>query len=618
MARIIDSDFLHRALQHFYGYSSFRTGQEEIISEILHGQPVLAVLPTGAGKSICFQLPSLLLKGVTLVISPLISLMKDQAEALTARGIPAAYLDSSMSSNEYGRVLHAALNKQCKFLYVAPERLVNQQFIDFARQAYITMVAVDEAHCVSQWGHSFRKEYYNIPDFIQALPTKPLVAAFTATATPDVRRDIIKRLGIPEAKIVVTGFDRPNLHFAVQRTQDKERSLLEFMRKHKKDCGVVYCATRNKVESVTQLLRRQGFSALRYHAGLTPEERRENQNAFVGGSVPLIVATNAFGMGIDKPDVRFVVHYNMPKDIESYYPEAGRAGRDGENSQCILLFSAQDIMINKFLLDNKDFSGLDEEDALLVRQHDMQRLKAMEGYCRTTGCLRNYILNYFGEKVGKPCDNCGNCHREYTQTDMTMQARKVVECVKEMRGRYGLVIVVGTLMGADRARLKEIGADNYKSYGALNDCNEATIRSLICQLIEEGYLCQTDDRYSVLKLGDVSALENEDTHVVLRTYESKQPVRTDKPKKPAGQKARSTDVLTAAGYKLFEQLRKLRLELAKEEAVPPYIIFSDKTLIDMCVKLPKNEYDMLNVSGVGENKFKKYGARFLEVINSFQ
>ena len=253
MARIIDSDFLHRALQHFYGYSSFRTGQEEIISEILHGQPVLAVLPTGAGKSICFQLPSLLLKGVTLVISPLISLMKDQAEALTARGIPAAYLDSSMSSNEYGRVLHAALNKQCKFLYVAPERLVNQQFIDFARQAYITMVAVDEAHCVSQWGHSFRKEYYNIPDFIQTLPTKPLVAAFTATATPDVRRDIIKRLGIPEAKIVVTGFDRPNLHFAVQRTQDKERSLLEFMRKHKKDCGVVYCATRNKAVSYTHL-----------------------------------------------------------------------------------------------------------------------------------------------------------------------------------------------------------------------------------------------------------------------------------------------------------------------------------------------------------------------------
>ena len=332
MTRTIDSDFLHRALQHFYGYSSFRTGQEEIISEILHGQPVLAVLPTGAGKSICFQLPSLLLKGVTLVISPLISLMKDQAEALTARGIPAAYLDSSMSGNEYGRVLHAALNKQCKFLYVAPERLVNQQFIDFARQAYIT--------------------------------TKPLVAAFTATATPDVRRDIIKRLGIPEAKIVVTGFDRPNLHFAVQRTQDKERSLLEFMRKHKKDCGVVYCATRNKVESVTQLLRRQGFSALRYHAGLTPEERRENQNAFVGGSVPLIVATNAFGMGIDKPDVRFVVHYNMPKDIESYYQEAGRAGRDGLPAECLLLYDKEDIAVNTYLI------GHDQPD-LTWKEHEL-------------------------------------------------------------------------------------------------------------------------------------------------------------------------------------------------------------------------------------------------------
>lgn len=276
-------------------------------------------------------------------------------------------------------------------LYVAPERLVNQQFIDFARQAYITMVAVDEAHCVSQWGHSFRKEYYNIPDFIQALPTKPLVAAFTATATPDVRRDIIKRLGIPEAKIVVTGFDRPNLHFAVQRTQDKERSLLEFMRKHKKDCGVVYCATRNKVESVTQLLRRQGFSALRYHAGLTPEERRENQNAFVGGSVPLIVATNAFGMGIDKPDVRFVVHYNMPKDIESYYQEAGRAGRDGLPAECLLLYDKADIAVNTYLI------GHDQPD-LTWKEHELQLLSKMTNYCNTSMCLRKVLLEYFGEK----------------------------------------------------------------------------------------------------------------------------------------------------------------------------------------------------------------------------
>lgn len=402
MTRIIDSDFLHRALKYYYGYDSFRTGQEEIISEILHGQPVLAVLPTGAGKSICFQLPSLVLKGVTLVISPLISLMKDQAEALTARGIPAAYLDSSMSKNEYGRVLHAALNKQCKFLYVAPERLVNQQFIDFARQGNITMVAVDEAHCVSQWGHSFRKEYYAIPDFIRTLPRHPLVAAFTATATPEVRQDIIKRLEITGAKIVVTGFDRPNLHFAVQRTQDKDRSLLDFLRKHKQECGVIYCATRARVESVTQLLVRQGFSALRYHAGLTSEERRENQNAFVGGAVPLIVATNAFGMGIDKADVRFVVHYNMPKDIESYYQEAGRAGRDGLEAECLLLYDKADIAVNNY------FIGHDQPD-LEWKAEEKKRLDRMIFYCNTSTCLRKVLLEYFGEKTTSQCGHCGNC-----------------------------------------------------------------------------------------------------------------------------------------------------------------------------------------------------------------
>ena len=348
--RTIDSDFLHRALKHYYGYDEFRPGQEAIISEILTGQPVLAVLPTGAGKSICFQLPSLLLRGVTLVVSPLISLMKDQAEALTARGIPAAYLDSSMTGSEYGRVLHAALSKQCKFLYVAPERLLNPQFLRFAKAAYITMVAVDEAHCVSQWGHSFRRDYYNIPQFMSELSPRPLIAAFTATATPQVREDICQRLEMRGAKIVVSGFDRPNLHFAVERTQDKDRSLLDFLARHEHQCGVIYCSTRQRVEQVTQLLARQGYKALRYHAGLTPEERRENQNLFVNGSVPIIVATNAFGMGIDKADVRFVAHYNMPKDMESYYQEAGRAGRDGLPSECLLLYNKQDIAVNTYLI----------------------------------------------------------------------------------------------------------------------------------------------------------------------------------------------------------------------------------------------------------------------------
>ena len=400
--RTIDSDFLHRALRHYYGYDAFRPGQEEIIREILAGQPVLAVLPTGAGKSICFQLPSLLLRGVTLVVSPLISLMKDQAEALTARGIPAAYLDSSMTGSEYGRVLHAALSKQCKFLYVAPERLLNPQFLRFAKAAYITMVAVDEAHCVSQWGHSFRRDYYNIPQFMSELSPRPLIAAFTATATPQVREDICQRLEMRGAKIVVSGFDRPNLHFAVERTQDKDRSLLDFLAKHEHQCGVIYCSTRQRVEQVTQLLARQGYKALRYHAGLTPEERRENQNQFVNGSVPIIVATNAFGMGIDKADVRFVAHYNMPKDMESYYQEAGRAGRDGLPSECLLLYNKQDIAVNTYLI------GHDQPD-LAWKEHEMQLLDRMIHYCNTSGCLRRELLEYFGERAPLRCNNCGNC-----------------------------------------------------------------------------------------------------------------------------------------------------------------------------------------------------------------
>ena len=608
----------HDTLKHYFGYDSFREGQKNIIDSIMAGRDVLAIMPTGAGKSICYQVPALMLSGITIVVSPLISLMQDQVKALNEAGIHAAYINSSLTEGQINKALSLAAGGRYKIIYVAPERLETYGFLEFSRQADISMVTVDEAHCISQWGQDFRPSYLKIVDFVDGLDKRPIVSAFTATATEEVKNDILCILKLNNPDVTVTGFDRENLYYSVEHVHKKDDFVVDYVEKHPNDSGIIYCSTRKNVDKVFEILFKKGVAVTKYHAGLDTGTRKDNQDDFIYDRTPVIVATNAFGMGIDKSNVRYVIHYNMPQSMENYYQEAGRAGRDGENSQCILLFSAQDIMINKFLLDNKDFSGLDEEDALLVRQHDMQRLKAMEGYCRTTGCLRNYILNYFGEKVGKPCDNCGNCHREYTQTDMTMQARKVVECVKEMRGRYGLVIVVGTLMGADRARLKEIGADNYKSYGALNDCNEATIRSLISQLIEEGYLCQTDDRYSVLKLGDVSALENEDTHVVLRTYESKQPVRTGKPKKPARQKARSTDALTAAGYKLFEQLRKLRLELAKEEAVPPYIIFSDKTLIDMCVKLPKNEYDMLNVSGVGENKFKKYGARFLEVINSFQ
>ena len=400
---------LHNTLRHYFGYEQFRKGQEEIITEIINKRPVLAVLPTGAGKSLCFQLPSLLMEGITLVISPLISLMKDQAESLRERGISAAYLDSSLNSNEYGKILYDTLNGRVKFLYVAPERLANPQFIAFAKRAKITLVAVDEAHCVSQWGHSFRRDYYNIPSFIALLPQRPLVAAFTATATEKVRRDILERLNIAGAKVVVSGFDRPNLHFKVQRTADKERALLDFIGKHKGESGIIYCATRNKVELVTQLLIKQGYLALRYHAGLTPEERRTNQEYFVRGKVQIMVATNAFGMGIDKADVSFVAHYNMPKDVESYYQEAGRAGRDGKASECILLYDKSDIAINTYLI------GHDQPD-LEWKDRELKLLDKMITYCNTSGCLRKYLLEYFGEQYINRCNNCGNCAQTQNAT----------------------------------------------------------------------------------------------------------------------------------------------------------------------------------------------------------
>ena len=398
----IDSNFLHRGLKYYYGYDSFRPGQEKIITEILEGRPVLGVLPTGAGKSICFQLPSLMLKGVTLVVSPLISLMKDQAENLRKRGIAASYLESGMKPADYGKVLHEALEGRCKFLYVSPERLSNPQFLDFAQKVGITLLAVDEAHCVSQWGHSFRRDYYNIAWFRKQLPHKPLLAAFTATATPQVRQDILQRLEIEQAKIVVTGFDRPNLRFAVERSQDKQRSLLTYLEKHRDQCGVIYCSTRGRVEQVTELLQSHGYGALRYHAGLTSAERRTNQQAFVEGQVQLIVATNAFGMGIDKADVRFVVHFNMPKDLESYYQEAGRAGRDGLPGECLLLFDENDVSINNYLIESSD-------SEMSWKAHEKELLQKMQAYCNTDRCLRSYLLNYFGEQRREDCGCCSSC-----------------------------------------------------------------------------------------------------------------------------------------------------------------------------------------------------------------
>lgn len=600
------------ALKVYFGYDSYKPGQEEIIDSILAGKDVLAIMPTGSGKSICYQVPALLLPGITIVISPLISLMQDQVKALNEAGIKAGYINSSLTESQISTVYARALDGAYKILYVAPERLESYEFTNFVDKVGISMVTVDEAHCISQWGQDFRPSYLKIVDFIDGLSKRPIVSAFTATATEEVKNDISCVLKLKDPKIVVTGFDRENLYFDVETIKKKDDYVLEYIKNHPEDSGIIYCATRKNVDALYELLSNAGIQVARYHAGMNNEDRKESQNDFIYDRSPVIIATNAFGMGIDKSNVRFVIHYNMPQSMENYYQEAGRAGRDGEPSQCILLFSAQDIMINKFLLDHKDFTDIPYEDIELIRQRDAKRLQIMEGYCRTSGCLRNYILEYFGEKRNEPCDSCGNCHREFAEIDMTEDAKLVINCVWETKGRYGLNIILGTLLGANRARLKELGTTEYKTYGALKSRSESELRLLISQLLLDGYLYQTADKYSVIRLGNIDPLKEASACVLIRTYEDREPERQTR-----SRSRRSTDSLTKAGYELFETLRQLRLTIAREEGMPPYIVFSDKTLIDMSVKAPRDRLSMLEVSGVGEAKYEKYGERFIEAITAF-
>lgn len=600
------------ALKVYFGYDSYKPGQEEIIDSILAGKDVLAIMPTGSGKSICYQVPALLLPGITIVISPLISLMQDQVKALNEAGIKAGYINSSLTESQISTVYARALDGAYKILYVAPERLESYEFTNFVDKVGISMVTVDEAHCISQWGQDFRPSYLKIVDFIDGLSKRPIVSAFTATATEEVKNDISCVLKLKDPKIVVTGFDRENLYFDVETIKKKDDYVLEYIKNHPEDSGIIYCATRKNVDALYELLSNAGIPVARYHAGMNNEDRKESQNDFIYDRSPVIIATNAFGMGIDKSNVRFVIHYNMPQSMENYYQEAGRAGRDGEPSQCILLFSAQDIMINKFLLDHKDFTDIPYEDIELIRQRDAKRLQIMEGYCRTSGCLRNYILEYFGEKRNEPCDSCGNCHREFAEIDMTEDAKLVINCVWETKGRYGLNIILGTLLGANRARLKELGTTEYKTYGALKSRSESELRLLISQLLLDGYLYQTADKYSVIRLGNIDPLKEASARVLIRTYEDREPERQTR-----SRSRRSTDSLTKAGYELFETLRQLRLTIAREEGMPPYIVFSDKTLIDMSVKAPRDRLSMLEVSGVGEAKYEKYGERFIEAITAF-
>ena len=600
------------ALKAVFGYDSFRPGQEAVINAILKGRDILAVMPTGAGKSLCYQVPAMLLSGITLVISPLISLMQDQVKALNEAGVNAAFINSSLSEKELNDTFKNAYKGHYKIIYVAPERLMSEGFISFAKSVEISMVTVDEAHCISQWGQDFRPSYMDIAEFINILDKRPIISAFTATATQNVREDIICSLGLNNPYFLVTGFDRENLFFQVDKPQNKERFILDFIERHRGESGIIYCATRKNVDSLYTLLRKQHISVGKYHAGMSNEERKQMQNDFVFDYTSIVIATNAFGMGIDKSNVRFVIHYNMPSSMENYYQEAGRAGRDGLNSECILLFSPQDIIINRFLLEHKDFSDVDPIDAMTIRERDIKRLQIMEGYCYTTECLRNYILKYFGEDPKKPCDDCGNCLRQFETLDMTDEAKKIINCIYESRGRYGKNIIMDTVLGAKTARLTEIGATEYKSYGVLESSNKNLLRRLIEELLLEGYIATGE--YQVLKLGDISRLKNTETKVLVKiTDEDKMAKRKEKPKK----NKKGMDSLTSAGFKLFDKLKELRLEIARAEKTPPYIVFNDKTLIDMCAKIPTTKSDMLNVSGVGENKYGKYGERFIAVIKEY-
>lgn len=597
------------ALKGLFGYDSFRAGQKAVIDSILAGKDVLAVMPTGAGKSLCYQIPAMLLPGITLVISPLISLMQDQVKALNEAGVSAAFINSSLSESAFAETVRKAKRGYYKIIYVAPERLVTEGFLALAKQVKISMVTVDEAHCISQWGQDFRPSYLKIVEFVTALETRPVISAFTATATGQVRGDIVCTLGLVDPFMLVTGFDRDNLFFQVDKPKSKDRYILDYISAHAGDSGIIYCATRKNVDNLYELLKSKGISVAKYHAGMGAAERKQMQDDFVFDYTGIVVATNAFGMGIDKSNVRFVIHYNMPQSMENYYQEAGRAGRDGLDAKCILLFSPQDIVINRFLLEHKDMQELDPDDRANVRERDAQRLRIMEGYCYTTECLRNYILKYFGELPKKPCGDCGNCLREFETLDMTEEAKKLINCVYEARGRYGKTIIIDTVYGAKTARLEEIGATGYKSYGVLASSNKNLLKRLLEQLVMEGYLSVGD--YQVIGLGDISALKNPDTKVLVRiTDEDRKPDRSVRTKK----KAKGLESLTSAGFQLFDKLRELRLTIAREEGMPPYIIFSDKTLIDMAVKVPANRQEMMNVSGVGEHKYLKYGARFLDVI----
>ena len=608
----------YAVLGRYFGYERFRPGQEEVIAAILEGRDTLAVMPTGAGKSICYQIPAMMLEGLAVVISPLISLMKDQVNALTEAGIPAACLNSSLAPDEYADTLYNAKNGMYKLLYIAPERLQRDDMRRLAGSLPVSLVVVDEAHCVSHWGHDFRPSYLLIPDFIDGFPTRPVTAAFTATATGAVRGDIVRHLNLRSPFTLVTGFNRDNLYFEVQKPANKMNALLELLSSRRNESGIIYCATRKAVEEVCDTLFGKGFNVTRYHAGLNDRERRANQDDFIYDRRPLIVATNAFGMGIDKSNVSFVIHYNMPKNIESYYQEAGRAGRDGEKASCVLLYSPRDVHINEFLIKQSQENsegGDDRETDQKQIAHNLDMLKQMTFYATTNECLRGRLLSYFGENAPSFCGNCSNCTTEFESIDISVAAQKIVSCVYRMKqqGRdFGKMMIINVLRGSKNEKIKTLRLDSLSTYGIMADMSQKRIRVIVDYLIDEGYLVTAGDEYPVVQLCARSREIIGDKKLLTMMLPKEKPKReTRLGTAAAAETAAALDI----DETLLDKLKNLRRRFAEEAGgVPAYIIFTDATLRDMCRKLPQDQESFLNVSGVGEVKSKKFGAAFVELI----